>query len=61
MWKTELGGHTGEIHHLYEWKDYDARDKARKDAGDHALYFLSKEVRPQFSRAEPGSSVRLFD
>lgn len=55
LWKTELGGHTGEIHHLYEWKDYDERDAARKAAGDHALYFLSKEARPNFNKERPRS------
>ena len=36
MWKTEIGGSTSVVSHLYHWESFDERDKAQMLAADEA-------------------------
>ena len=37
-WKTEVGGSVHQVHHLYQWDDFDQRDRIREIAEDHPAW-----------------------
>jgi hypothetical protein len=44
MWKTELGGSVHSVQHLYQWNDYDQRDRARAAIEDHPMWLSNSEA-----------------
>ena len=39
IWKTEVGGSVHQVHHLYQWDNYDQRDRIREIAEDHPAWY----------------------
>ena len=43
-WKTEVGGSVHQVHHLYQWDDFDQRDRIREIAEDHPAWYADSDT-----------------